>query len=166
MLMSFYLCVYLQGSSIFSPKLCPRMWIQCQCHIFMFVYFLVCLQLHVSNKVGFRRSWCGANNHETLACFWPLYLHLWKTSSWLTEMHYLSSFCIISHLARSMPARMQGFIAECPPRKTRHLTTPLRSPRRPRRSMASFEDGGRVRRSPWQWAASEKKAKRSLSSRS
>ena len=52
MLMSFYLCVYLQGSSIFFPELCPWMWMQCHCQISCLCFF-VCL--HVSNKVGFRR---------------------------------------------------------------------------------------------------------------
>ena len=31
---------------------------------FMFVYFLVCLQLHVSNKVGFKKEEDGKGNEE------------------------------------------------------------------------------------------------------
>ena len=64
MLMFFYLCVYLLvlGFSIlfylfiyffFCPRLCPRTWMLCQCQIVQVCVFLVCLQLHASNKVGF-----------------------------------------------------------------------------------------------------------------
>ena len=50
----FYLCVYLQvlGFSIFYPRLCPRTWMLCRCQIFQVCVFLVCLQLHASDKVG------------------------------------------------------------------------------------------------------------------
>ena len=53
--MSFYLCVSLQGFSIFSPKLSLNVNVVSLSY-FMFVYFLVFLQLHVSNKVGLRRK--------------------------------------------------------------------------------------------------------------
>ena len=54
MLMSFYLCVSLQGFSIFPLSCIPECIVSMS--YFMFVYFLVCLQLHVSIKVGLKKG--------------------------------------------------------------------------------------------------------------
>ena len=54
--MSFYLCVYLLGFSIFSPSCVPEFGCSVNVNFYTFVCFLVCLQLHASNKVGFEEE--------------------------------------------------------------------------------------------------------------